>query len=298
MKQPLPDEPTWHDLIRIPPDDPVVEKYKTVTIILNHEDDLLTPLHMIDFDDPRTFIDLKFVQDNKEHFIGMCKMKRLLLNLDRYDRYLQGRYLGWSGVPKNTELLLKLINMLGTVIQAYSYTFGYEWQTLKNHTVAIFGSAGIDGIEVTCHHYYGIFCAAEKRLLAYSEQLAMLELYPEPMPGYVYLYGPIEGYHKIGLSVDPSRRSNEFVPKTILPIKAAMLHQFPTNHMKAAEDILHERYEDKRGDGEWFNLDADDINAICAIGSMHFDWLTATTATPAPPSRTEDVACEARISRL
>ena len=134
--------------------------------------------------------------------------------------------------------------------------------------------------QACCEQVWYCLMALQIRIYKRVTELRFLKKYPTLMKGYVYLYGPIEGQHKIGLSIDPSRRAAEFVPKTILPIKARMVHAIPTNHMKAAEDELHERYEEFRSEGEWFNLTETHIAEICAIKDMTFDWLNDSTPAP------------------
>jgi hypothetical protein len=87
-------------------------------------------------------------------------------------------------------------------------------------------------------------------------------------PGYIYLLKATtpDIYYKIGLSKKPVERIASM--GVLLPFPIAPLHHFPTNDMKGAEGILHQRYDDKRADGEWFALSEQDVADICAIEQM------------------------------
>jgi len=82
---------------------------------------------------------------------------------------------------------------------------------------------------------------------------------PKPKAGYVYLLkaGP---YCKIGVSADVSKRIEQLA--TLPPFDIDLLHTIPTDDMYALESTLHERFADKRKNGEWFELDQDDVEYI------------------------------------
>lgn len=92
-----------------------------------------------------------------------------------------------------------------------------------------------------------------------------------PQPGYIYLLRAVtpDNHYKIGLSKDPVKRIESMGVKLPFPIEP--LHQFPTNHRFKAEKNLHEKYADKRVNGEWFNLSDADVQEICAIGRMNVE---------------------------
>lgn len=65
------------------------------------------------------------------------------------------------------------------------------------------------------------------------------------------------GHHKIGFSKNPARRASEFSS----PIHGTTtLHCFRGGRIE--EKILHDFYKRKRIDGEWFDLQQDDIEYI------------------------------------
>lgn len=83
--------------------------------------------------------------------------------------------------------------------------------------------------------------------------------------GYIYLLRAIapHNYYKIGLSKDPATRIESMGVKLPFPIEP--IHTFPTNDMYRTEKALHEKYADKRVNGEWFELSPEDVAGICAI---------------------------------
>jgi hypothetical protein len=77
--------------------------------------------------------------------------------------------------------------------------------------------------------------------------------------GYVYLMK--SGRHfKIGRSNSVGRREWELGIK--IPIPPSTLHSIETDDPVGVEAYWHRRFSDKRGEGEWFNLTADDIAAF------------------------------------
>lgn len=67
-------------------------------------------------------------------------------------------------------------------------------------------------------------------------------------------------YHKIGRSNDLGRRSYEIALQ--LPEKARLVHQFETDDPAGIERYWHERFADRRQNGEWFALSAADVAAF------------------------------------
>lgn len=87
--------------------------------------------------------------------------------------------------------------------------------------------------------------------------------------GFLYLLRAVmpNTYYKIGLSKNPKTRIGTLGVQLPFPIEA--LHIIPTNDMKQAESQLHERYESKRVNGEWFELSDEDVQEICAIEEIN-----------------------------
>lgn len=85
--------------------------------------------------------------------------------------------------------------------------------------------------------------------------------------GYVYLIrlGNME-YYKIGRSNNPDRRIwKEISPK--LPEEPEIICVFETTDMIKLEKDLHNRFADKRANGEWFLLDKSDVEYIEGIAN-------------------------------
>lgn len=77
--------------------------------------------------------------------------------------------------------------------------------------------------------------------------------------GFVYLYKMGKVY-KIGKTYNPIRREGEL--EIQLPEKAEPIHNIKTDDPSGIEAYWHKRFESKRKNGEWFNLDNRDIKAF------------------------------------
>jgi hypothetical protein len=84
---------------------------------------------------------------------------------------------------------------------------------------------------------------------------------PDPA-GYVYVMGGdgLPGMYKIGLSTDPEARRAAIQTGNPTPIRVFFDCWVPDKF--AAEHELHTRFEEKRGQGEWFALDDADLKWI------------------------------------
>lgn len=78
-------------------------------------------------------------------------------------------------------------------------------------------------------------------------------------PGFVYVCKtPNKPGYKIGLSADTDARMKGLG-------RATLLHLIPTNDMIQTEQNLHQRFNDKRLDGEYFDLTDKDIQEILSM---------------------------------
>lgn len=98
----------------------------------------------------------------------------------------------------------------------------------------------------------------------FEEQLAYLSMSVDQLLMYaksstkIYLMLDTScGWYKIGRSQKPSVRE-----KTLLATRPTIELIQSWSGRDADETILHEMFADKRGRGEWFNLDRDDIEKI------------------------------------
>lgn len=80
--------------------------------------------------------------------------------------------------------------------------------------------------------------------------------------GWVYVIGNDEfGLYKIGMTTrTPDERLKEFVPK--LPFETTIIATIPTLKPMELEAQLHNKYKDKRTNGEWFELSEGDVMYI------------------------------------
>jgi Meiotically up-regulated gene 113 len=52
-----------------------------------------------------------------------------------------------------------------------------------------------------------------------------------------------------------------------MPHEVTLIHSIETDDMVGLEALLHERYADKRMNGEWFALSDEDVNEIKKKGT-------------------------------
>lgn len=81
--------------------------------------------------------------------------------------------------------------------------------------------------------------------------------------GYVYLAYSDTGHHKIGISKGPEDRIKVFDTK--MPVSVSIVHSFPADNARKAEEKLHARFSSKHHNGEWFLLEDNDVSYICSI---------------------------------
>jgi len=81
------------------------------------------------------------------------------------------------------------------------------------------------------------------------------------MSGYVYLIGnPIFNWYKIGKSVTPEVRIKDI--GILLPFKIKVMSVWKAENHHLMESTLHDIYQSKRINGEWFEFTGDDIGKI------------------------------------
>lgn len=81
----------------------------------------------------------------------------------------------------------------------------------------------------------------------------------QPVPGYVYLVRSGK-FYKIGRSNDHGRRTYEIGLQ--LPEKLELVHTIETDDAVGIERYWHERFRDRRRNGEWFALTKADVAAF------------------------------------
>lgn len=84
-------------------------------------------------------------------------------------------------------------------------------------------------------------------------------------PGYIYLLKSDHGY-KIGKTKRLPERMKHFDIK--LPYPVELIHTIATENMVQAETALHKRFVITRINGEWFDLQPDDIAYITSLETL------------------------------
>lgn len=100
-------------------------------------------------------------------------------------------------------------------------------------------------------------------LLERRKLKARIEASRKPNNGFVYLIRANNGIYKIGRTRVPDNRIKTFEVK--LPFEVEYEALIPTDDMHALEKQLHRRFAAKRGNGEWFALDAEDVAYIKSL---------------------------------
>jgi len=75
--------------------------------------------------------------------------------------------------------------------------------------------------------------------------------------------------YKIGVSTNFERRYNEISPK--MPFELITINKIKSNDIYSLEEMLHNKFRDKRIKGEWFQLDKEDVEYIESIEDDDID---------------------------
>ena len=83
----------------------------------------------------------------------------------------------------------------------------------------------------------------------------------ETTKGLIYILKAIsQPYYKIGKTIDINARLNQIQPA--LPFKTKLICTILSNNINKDKLFLHEKFKDKRTNGEWFDLSNEDIKLL------------------------------------
>lgn len=150
----------------------------------------------------------------------------------------------WMGVPVAAERLSLLRDALAETAPAYE----------------ALGREGVERLAI------GAAVDWERDDEAYTAYLRAARSAPADRHGFVYLAASDTGHHKIGRSVDPEGRVEHFATK--MPVRVDLVHTVECDDYVDAEALLHKRFGPKRGTGEWFDLDADDLAWLLSLAAF------------------------------
>ncbi len=128
-----------------------------------------------------------------------------------------------------------------------------QWQSFRDRIDAFY--AVCDPSEIADVNFATKLAQAEE--LRQRTEAARIES-DGPVAGYVYLlHGVGTPWYKIGVSVDPKIRLKQL--GTQGPFKIEPVHQLKVDDMINVESHFHNLFADKRAQGEWFTLSANDV---------------------------------------
>jgi hypothetical protein len=132
-----------------------------------------------------------------------------------------------------------------------------DWQEMRTAADAFYDAHSDDWIA----HYN-----LSREMEELREESATRRWVPEEKKraGYIYLLRAADGHYKIGRAVNVGPRVRQI--GTDIPYKVETIHTFHAEDYCAVELELHKRFADKRANGEWFRLDAADVEYICSLG--------------------------------
>lgn len=108
-----------------------------------------------------------------------------------------------------------------------------------------------------------ISCLINKGLLVHHDHFKRLEdkeSADKNVPYGCYLIKSQLGYYKIGFSSNVNRRFETLNKAT--PDSLKLIHVIKTWQYRDVEKYLHDKFEHKRYDGEWFKLSDEDVDYI------------------------------------
>lgn len=94
--------------------------------------------------------------------------------------------------------------------------------------------------------------------------------------GYIYLLSSSVGYFKIGRALDIKTRMKSH--ERDYPVKLKLVHSIAVKYMIQCESFLLRLYRDKKMQGEWFELDDEDVDWIKSLTGDELDKLAAKSA--------------------
>ena len=112
-----------------------------------------------------------------------------------------------------------------------------------------------------CHpgHEDIITLCAEHNLASKYEPTSDTKNRSRTASGFVYLMQSGRHY-KIGKTNSVGRREREFAIQ--IPIPPKTIHSIETDDPVGVESYWHNRFKDRRGEGEWFDLSPEDVRAF------------------------------------
>lgn len=135
----------------------------------------------------------------------------------------------------------------------YILTFD-QWQELRAKIDAFYENIEIAEVE---RYNDDVRRAKDERDRLYQKQQDR-----QPLPGYVYLIKAIDTpWFKVGQSLKPKIRAKQLGTRS--PYDIAIIKTHAVSDMDRAEAYWHQRFTNKRGNGEWFTLDPDDVRSFC-----------------------------------
>lgn len=161
-----------------------------------------------------------------------------------------------------------------TLSSGHVWVVGYQaipvWTLPDSDAQVIIPVEQLDGLTAKEIGEFVLMAVKEAKVLAYeckleeqikyAGQLRSEEVRPQ-QSGYVYLiHGDGTPWYKIGQSKKPYVRLKQLGARA--PFRHRLIHSFAVDDMIGVESVLHSHFAPKRAEGEWFELDADDVALV------------------------------------
>ena len=88
--------------------------------------------------------------------------------------------------------------------------------------------------------------------------------------GHIYVIAAANGLFKIGLTTTTVEK-RLYSLETMSPVPLTLIHSIESDQVRSVERLVHEKFDEKRKRGEWFELSHDDVNWFQSLKDYELD---------------------------